>query len=133
MTRFAVATFAAPLVPVVLVALLAFNNARPINDIGLAALWSYLGSLVLGVPAFLICRRRNWLQWWQVGLCGVATGALAPLLQMSLFIVLAALGGASSIEALLQLAPVIAVCAALGGGIAMAFWLIARPEQTNAP
>jgi hypothetical protein len=36
--------------------------------IGLAL--SYPTALLFGMPLLIILRRRNWLAWWQFGLCG---------------------------------------------------------------
>lgn len=33
---------------------------------------SYPAALLIGLPLFLLLRRRGWLGWWQLALCGVA-------------------------------------------------------------
>jgi hypothetical protein len=34
-------------------------------------LMSYPAALLLGLPLFLILRRRGWIGWWQTSLCGL--------------------------------------------------------------
>ena len=44
---------------------------------------AYPAAVVLGVPMFLVFRRRGWLSWWQVSLGGTGLGLIAaPVLQV---------------------------------------------------
>jgi hypothetical protein len=125
--RYPIAIIVAPLVPVFLVTLLnVASRGNVLPDALATAMWSYLAALVFGAPSFLILRRRAWLKWWQFGLAGLIAGAVAALVQFSVFIALAVSAGASLTE-FASLAPFIAVCAVVGSAIALAFWVLTRP------
>ncbi len=70
------------------------------------------GLIVLGVPAFLLFRRRGWLAWWQFGAGGGALGLIVAIPF--------GVGGGPTLAA--ALAPAFA---ALGMLHAVLFWLIA--------
>ncbi len=70
-----------------------------------------LATLLLGVPAFVFCYRRGWLEWWQMVLVGALVGLVCALPFAVGGIVLAA-----------ALAPAFfALCLLLG----LLFWLLA--------
>ena len=70
-----------------------------------------LATLLLGVPAFVFCYRRGWLEWWQMVLGGALVGLVCALPFAVGGIVLAA-----------ALAPAFF---ALGLLLGLLFWLLA--------
>lgn len=53
---------------------------RTLSGVNLMFIVVYGNTLLLGVPAYFIFRRMNWLSWWQVGFgaaaCATLFGAL---------------------------------------------------------
>jgi hypothetical protein len=129
-TRYLIGMAVAPLVPVVIVALLNWaSGSGRAGDLVPVALFSYLGALVLGVPMFFIFRKRGWLSWWQLAVAGLVAGGLAPVIQLSGFIMFAIIGGASLLSfATTELLAFVGFCAVIGGTVGLAFWAIAQPK-----
>jgi hypothetical protein len=67
--------------------------------------------LVVGIPAFLLLRRRGWLAWWQLGAGGAAVGLACAVPFAAAGTVLAG-----------AIAPAFAALGMLHG---LAFWLLA--------
>jgi hypothetical protein len=80
---------------------------------GIGAFFAYPATLLFGVPLFIAFRRRGWLQWWQVGVGGIAVGVLSTIA----FIVYA--GALSEVFTYLPL-----FCG-VGVASALIFWAIA--------
>src|SRR5258708_39316065 len=128
MSRLLLALVLSPLLPIAAVGLLAWLDGSSVRAATLAAaMWCYLGALILGGPGFLLLRSFKWLRWWQLGTAGVGIGALAPLLQLSILLV-SAIGGGASNEALRPLVPIVVVSAVIGGCMALTFWVLLRPN-----
>jgi hypothetical protein len=45
--------------------------------VGIGGLVAYPAALVLGIPFFALCRKRQWLRLWQVALGSTLVGALS--------------------------------------------------------
>ncbi len=45
--------------------------------VGVGALIAYPAAVLLGIPAFLICRRHGWLRFWQVAVAATLVGILS--------------------------------------------------------
>jgi hypothetical protein len=78
-----------------------------------------LGMLGCGVPAFLLVRRRGWLEWWQLAFGGALIGLVCTLPF--------AVGGAALVGAL---APAFFALGVLHG---LLFWVLAIWRNTGLP
>lgn len=118
---------AIPALQLVVLALVAELNSRPLAfseallfvGVSLAVFYPYslLFTALLGVPAFLFCRKLGGVTWWSA----LVTGALAGLL-VSVF---ARSGRQPSVEELLKYVPVAAISA-------IAFWWIWKQGRDPA-
>jgi len=47
--------------------------------VGLGGLVAYPAAMVLGIPLFVLCRKRQWLRLWQVALGSTLVGAFSTV------------------------------------------------------
>ena len=99
-----------------------------------SAMVTYLGVLVIGLPAFLFLRRRGWTSRW----LAVALGFGAGVVMCAAFLFVFGLGfgeGLSEQLAMLRQEPVLPniimqlVTGSLGALVGITLWLIARPDR----
>jgi hypothetical protein len=136
MKRGAVAFFVAPLaVPLLLLPWLSSGHLAPgwmLTAIVIAALVSYAGTLVLGVPAYFLLRARRLTAAWIAGVAGFVIGALMWLVFSVLF-PLSLDQGLSGVRFALTdlhtLKGVIWPGGVLGAIVGALFWVIARPDR----
>jgi hypothetical protein len=96
----------------------------------IAAIFAYGGTLVLGVPAFLLLRARHYRSFGTAAVVGFAIGGLTAV---AFFLLLAlSLGGTfagiwrEGVKVNFWLLP--AACGVLGSIVGATLWLIARPD-----
>ena len=121
----------APMMPAVILAgvvLAAGGNAQTLGYAAFASYIAYPFALLVGLPAFLVMRRKGWDGWRAYAVAGVALG----LVFLVLFAGLAGFEGDAANPAGLNLLanlafllPFVLVCALSS---AMGFWWVARPD-----
>ena len=121
----------APMMPAVILAgvvLAAGGNAQTLGYAAFASYIAYPFALLVGLPAFLVMRRKGWDGWRAYAVAGVALG----LVFLVLFAGLAGFEGDAANPAWLNLLanlafllPFVLVCALSS---AMIFWWVARPD-----
>jgi hypothetical protein len=119
--KFLIATLVAPLasIPVIAPILIVMHGsldaAGPL--IFLCVVYGYPVQFILGMPLYLLARKKNWLKWWHCACFGALSGAALPM-------------------AMLALAPVVTGVAAFGSAMGaisgFAFWLIALCGSNNS-
>ena len=80
---------------------------------GLGAVFAYPIAALVGIPLFVIFRKRRWLQWWQVSAGGLFVAILAVA------------GFALYTQDLLEALDYLALCSIVGLTSGLAFWAIA--------
>jgi hypothetical protein len=102
--------------------------------LALSLLYGYPLAALLGIPAFLLFRRRNWLRFWQVCLAGVIIGSLVPLGLVVLVAIYMSgkvgLIGAMSVS-LGEMGVLVPFGSAVGVLCAGVFWLLAYFPQAK--
>ena len=135
--RHAAAFLVAPLwVPLVAMTYTAADGPQPPNGTGLmligffGAIGAYVIMTVVGIPAYVVMRWRNWTAPWIAMAAGFVTGVVMWNLFAIYF-----LGGwtyaAKTLSAsnhVIDLIP-----AAVGALVAATAWLIVRPDREKAP
>lgn len=121
----------APMMPAVILAgvvLAAGGNAQTLGYAAFASYIAYPFALLVGLPAFLVMRRKGWDGWRAYAVAGVALG----LVFLVLFAGLAGFEGDAANPAWLNLLANLAfllpfvLVSALSS--AMIFWWVARPD-----
>lgn len=92
MKRFILAFLVAPIVPLLVLGLIDIAGSSGVSrhsgNAGLFAvimfLYVYPTTAILGLPVFLLFRRRGWYQWWRVLVGGVCIGVAPSLLSLLL-------------------------------------------------
>lgn len=121
----------APMMPAVILAgivLAAGGNSQTLGYAAFAGYIAYPFALVVGLPAFLVMRRKGWDGWRAYAMAGIALGFVF----LGLFAGLAGFEGEAADPAWLNLLanlafllPFVLVCALSS---AMVFWWVARPD-----
>jgi hypothetical protein len=129
--RTLIAFLLAPAAPAAAASIVSLALGGNVSDAGfylfLCLFYGYPAAAILGVPAYLYCRRRGYLGVWQIALAGAVVGAAVPIL-LSTFVLVAALfapanGPDGAISAMLVLfSPIGFVVGAFSG---LAFWWVA--------
>jgi hypothetical protein len=136
MKRIVLAFLVAPLVPVLLLALVdLIGSSGAASHSGNGALFAlvvfvfvYPATAILGIPVYLYFRRKGWHQWWRVLLGGACIG-LAPGVFSGF---LALFADVRIGETLAMLLPFAGLAAAFGAVGALAFRVIAFPAKIDA-
>jgi hypothetical protein len=100
--------------------------------LAISVIITYVGTVVLGVPGYMLLRGRNWTSLWIAPLLGFAIGAFMWLVFHTAFVLLLDQGMSGVRSALAN--PSTWEGALWPGGIAGAvvgatLWLIARPDR----
>ncbi len=123
----------APMIPALILAVVILAAGGDSQTLGYAAFAGYISypfALLVGLPVFLVMRRRQWNGWRAYGLAGLALG----------FVFLALFGGLAAgfdgdpeslawLNLLANLAFLLpfVLCCALASS--MVFWLLVRPDR----
>lgn len=136
MQRRAVAFFIAPLaVPLLMLPWLSSGHLSPgwiLTATVIAALVSYAGTFVLGMPAYCFLRARGLTAAWVAGVTGFVIGVLMWLVFSVLFPLSLDQGLAGVRFALTDLHSLRGVLwpgGVLGAIVGVLFWMIARPDR----
>ena len=88
---------------------------------------------LLGIPAFLLLRSRNWTAFWMAAVIGLAAGLTTWIVFLILFAMSFGVGlrviGLTIYDTLTGHAIFLLVPSLLGPLVGATFWLIARPDQ----
>lgn len=135
MKRTVLAFLVAPLAPLLLLALVdvigspegsRHSGNGPLFAI-IAFLYLYPVTAILGIPGYLLFRRKRWHEWWRVLVGGVCIG-IAPSLLSLLLVAFVDMGIG---ELVATLAPFAGLGAAFGAIAALAFRAIALPLRAG--
>ena len=135
MTRSTIAFLTAPLaVPLLLLPLLLFVHLAPgwiLAATIIAALVSYTGTLILGIPIYMALRACGLTHVWIAGVVGFAIGAAMWLVFSVLFVLSLGQGMAGVQLALTDMQSLTGILwgGVLGMIVGVLFWLIARPDK----
>lgn len=137
MNRVLLAFLVAPLVPLLVLGLVDFAGSssvhNPFGNAGLFAiimfLYVYPTTAILGLPVFLLFRRKGWLQWWRVLAAGLCIGVTPSLLSLLLPLI----ADVRAQEVLATWLPFAALGAGFGAIAALAFRAIAFPLTSGPP
>jgi hypothetical protein len=133
----------APLAPAAVAWLLSLapsltGVSLPGSFFALSLLYGYPLAALLGIPFYLVFRKKNWLRFWQVCLAGSVIGSLVPLALLTLVVAYKA-AEAGLLGALQtgfqEMGSLIPFGAAVGILCAASFWLLALaqvPKGTSA-
>jgi len=135
MNRFILAFLVAPIVPLLVLGLIDIAGSSGVHpqsgNGGLFALimflYVYPTTAILGLPVFLLFRRRGWYQWWRVLVGGVCIGVAPSLLSL----LLALFVDMRMHELMTTWIRFAALGAAFGAVGALAFRAIAFPLRMN--
>lgn len=121
----------APMVPALILAgvvLAAGGNSQTLGYAAFAGYISYPFALLVGLPSFLVMRRKRWDGWRAYAVAGLVLG----LVFLALFAALVAFDGEKAESAWLALLanlafllPFVLACALAAS---MVFWLVVRPD-----
>ena len=121
----------APMMPALILAAVVLAAGGDSQTLGYAAFAGYVSypfALLVGLPSFLVMRRRRWDGWRAYAVAGLVLG----LVFLALFAALVALDGAKANSAWLALLanlafllPFVLACSLAS---AVVFWLIVRPD-----
>ena len=138
--RLLCAIVVSPIVPGVAIWILNTATGGSSSDyawIWLSAVIGYPILILLGLPLFYVCLKRNWLTLWHFLAFGGALGCLGFLTPVIVGVVVALLENvpvgvvvADSVESfgISKFIVYLPVCAASGMVAAVCFWVIARPS-----
>jgi cation transporter-like permease len=125
----------APMMPALILAAVVLVTGGDSQTLGYAAFASYVSypfALLVGLPAFLVMRRRRWDGWRAYAAAGFVLG----LVFVGLFTALVGVDGekansvwVSLLANLAFLLPFVLACALASS---MVFWLVVRPDLSRA-
>jgi zinc transporter ZupT len=136
MKRIVLAFLVAPLVPLLLLALVDVigspEGSRHSENGTLFAiivfLYVYPATAMLGIPVFLLFRRKGWYEWWRALIGGVCIGIAPSLLSLLLVVFVET----NARELVATVVPFAGLGAAFGAIGALAFRAIAFPLRVDA-
>jgi hypothetical protein len=125
----------APMMPALILAAVVLAAGGDSQTLGYAAFAGYVSypfALLVGLPAFLVMRRRGWDGWRAYALAGLGLG----IVFLALFAALVAFDGEKANSAWLALLanlafllPFVLACALAAS---MVFWLVVRPDLNRS-
>lgn len=117
----------APMMPALILAgvvLAAGGDSQTLGYAAFAGYVSYPFALLVGLPAFLVMRRRRWDGWRAYAVAGLGLG----IVFLTLFAALVAFDGEKAESAWLALLANLAFVLACALAASMVFWLVVRPD-----
>jgi hypothetical protein len=136
MNRTAIAFFVAPLAAtMLLVPYIHSMKAAPslfVFALEISLVVAYGGSVIFGIPAYLLLRAHNWTAFWIAPLVGFLIGMVMWLVFSALFALMlgeGTLGVHLTLTDANMLKGLIWPGGVLGAVVGAAFWLIARPDH----
>ena len=121
----------APMVPTVILAatmLAAGGHSRTLGYATFAGYISYPFALLIGLPSYLVMRRRHWDGLWAYLFLGLGLGTLFIALFAGIAGFDADAVDAAWLEVLADLAVLLAFVLACAVASTLVFWFIARPD-----
>jgi hypothetical protein len=132
--RLLIACLIAPVTTgIVLLCISLFGNVgEGIWALKLSAMVGYPALVILGLPAYLVFRRLNWVTIWPYLIIGVIIGMIVPAVIYFPGASLSKLASPSRNASLEPAVAMFALAAFFGGLSSCVFWLIARPDRKSS-